>query len=120
MDRRQLAETVCARYCAFFKPGKDETEACRGLLVIGELSGAWQNLASCEGNGIKRRETEEYLCAVLCAHCAFSPDGCDFAAWKRGELAPDREGAIPCGGFLFLGSCLEQGTLDIQALNGVI
>ena len=121
MDRKQLVSTVCAGYCSFFKPGKDEALACKGFLVLQKLSTAWGEVSECHEKKLMRRETEEYLCTVLCPNCPFSLDGCDFAAWKKGEIPHmNREGVTPCGGFLYLGSCLDQGAIDIQALNGVI
>ena len=120
MERRRLVETVCGEYCAFFKPGKDEELACRGLLVLQELSRRRKDLPRPEKSEM-RKETGEYLEALLCLSCPFSSDGCDFAAGNRGENSPPGPGeVIPCGGFLFLGYCLDQGTIDIQLLNEVI
>jgi hypothetical protein len=121
MESGRLVATVCAGYCAFFKPGKDEALACKGFLVLQELSRAEKGLPGFPEKRELRGETREHLFHLLCPHCPFSSEGCDFAAWNRGEMPDaDREGVTPCGGFLFLANCIDQGTIDIQALNGVI
>ena len=121
MDKTWLIRNVCAGYCSFYKPGKDEELACKGFLVLGDL--ALRN-AEIVVNGEKKLiqdETRVRLYGILCVRCPFFKDGCDFAAERRGETRETaQEDAVPCGGFLFLGACLEQGSIDIQAVNQVI
>jgi len=121
MDKTWLINDVCAGYCTFYNPGKNEELACKGFIVLQVLSAKHGEIPENSGIKIVSRATEDNLFLVLCVSCPFFDDGCDFAAWRRGEvLELTREGVNPCGGFLFLGSCLDQGTIDIQAINQVI
>jgi len=121
MDKTWLIRNVCAGYCAFYKPGKDEELACKGFLVLENLSLRWNEIASKGRKKMSHDETMDNLFSVLCVQCPFFDDGCDFAAGRRGRaMEAVRTDAVPCGGFLFLGACIEQGSIDIQAINQVI
>ena len=121
MDKTWLIRNVCAGCCSFYKPGKDEELACKGFLVLGDLTLRWDEIAVNSQKKMIQGETRDNLYRILCVHCPFFDDGCDFAAGRRGETREAaQEDAAPCGGFLFLGACLEQGSIDIQTINQVI
>jgi hypothetical protein len=121
MDKTWLIRNVCAGYCSFYKPGKDEELACKGFLVLGDLALRKDEIALNVQEKMIQDETRDRLYGILCVRCPFFEDGCDFAAGRRGETRETaQEDATPCGGFLFLGACLEQGSIDIQAINQVI
>jgi len=121
MDKPWLIRNVCAGYCAFYKPGKDEELACKGFLVLRKLTLRWDETAAKGEKKVIRNQTRDNLFAMLCVQCPFFDDGCDFAAGRREETRETaKEDATPCGGFLFLGACIDRGSIDIQALNQVI
>ena len=121
MDKTWLIRTVCAGYCAFYKPGKDEELACKGFLVLRDLKLPWDEIDMNGQVKVVHGETMDHLYGILCVQCPFFDDGCDFAAGRRGETRESvRMDATPCGGFLFLGTCIDRGSIDIQVLNQVI
>ncbi len=121
MDKSWLIRNVCEGCCSFYKPGKDEELACMGLLVLGNLTLPWDEIDMNVQEKVVHSETMDNLYGILCVQCPFFDDGCDFAAERRGEpREPVRRDATPCGGFLFLGACIDRGSIDIQALNQVI
>ena len=122
MEKDELVQRVCAGYCAFYKPGKPEDLfCCKGFSVVRSLIDEGRDLASNGENAILSSETEDALFQALCRSCPFFESDCDFAEWKRGG-SPGmlREDVTPCGGFLFLGSFLDEGNMDIQVINRVI
>ena len=121
MEKDDLVQRVCADTCAFYRPGKPEDLSCKGYSVVRSLIEEGRDLRGNGQNAILSSETEDALFQALCRSCPFFESDCDFAEWKRGG-SPGmlREDVIPCGGFLFLGSSLDQGNMDIQVINRVI
>ncbi len=121
MDKAWLIRNVCAGFCCFYKPEKDEELACKGFLVLEDLTLRQDAIAANDREKLLRDDTMNDLYGMLCKTCPFFVDGCDFAAERRGEGTKSaRQVSMPCGGILFLGVCLERGSIDIKALNGVI
>jgi len=121
MEREELVRVLCAPYCSFYKPGKDEELACNGFSVLLKLSASGYESPVRPEKGDLQEKTEEDLFGAICRRCPFFDEDCDYASWRRGEqTARLRKEINPCGGFLFLGLCMEQGAMDIQAVNRVI
>ncbi|MBI5846794.1 MAG: hypothetical protein HZB31_02370 [Nitrospirae bacterium] len=121
MKKKDLPQLLCASYCAFYKPGKDEELACGGFIIIERLVEDGKEIPVGTGRVVLSREREDDLFRALCRTCPFFEHDCDFAAWKRGEsMQLAREALNPCGGFNCLGNCLDLGTIDIDDLNRVI
>ncbi len=121
MEKEELVKVLCAPYCAFYKPGKDEELACNGFSVLLKLAASGFEIQARPEKRDLQEQTQEKLFGSLCHGCAFFDEDCDYASWRRGEQAARiRKEINPCGGFLFLGLCIEQGSMDIQAINRVI
>jgi hypothetical protein len=104
MKNGALASSLCAEYCVFYRPEKDEELACKGYLVVRRLVEQERDLFSERGHGSLSIEAEDALFHAMCRECAFFGGDCDFASWKRGESPrTSREAVKPCGGFLLLG-----------------
>lgn len=121
MNKETLPDLLCAGYCSFYKPGKDEGLACRGFSLMEDLVAEGREVPVRTGRIVLDPETENDLFGVICSDCPFFAGDCDFAAWKRGESSGViREAVDPCGGFLCLGHCIDKGTMDIEDINRVI
>lgn len=121
MKNDALIRDICESYCSFYKPGKDENMACMGLLVLQKLLELRNGVPDSGSRDHLNPETAERLFNTLCAACPFAASDCDYAEWKRGrsENVPDRA-FVPCGGFIFIGSCIDHGTLDHRELDHLI
>lgn len=121
MNKEELLELLCARYCVFYKPGKDEELACKGFYILEKLLEEQKEVPAKAKKIELSMKTEDDLFRVICRCCPFFGQDCDFAAWKRGESGNEARAAVnPCGGFLCLGYCIDCGTIDIQDINRVI
>ncbi len=121
MDQERLVEDLCAQYCSFYKPDKDEEFACEGFFILKKLFEEGKKVPARTEKIVLGMKAEDDLFRVVCKRCPFFGQDCDFAAWKRGENRNvAREAVNPCGGFLCLGHCIEHGTVDIEDINRVI
>ena len=121
MERDELVKVLCAPYCSFFRPGKDEELACNGFSVLMKLAASGLEIGVRPEKRDLQEKTEKDLFDAMCSRCPFFKEDCDYASWQRGELAARlRKEVNPCGGFFFLGLCIEHGSMDIQVVNRVI
>lgn len=121
MEKEELVQQLCAGYCSFYKPGKDEELACKGFTILEKLLDEPKEVPVRPVKTVMSLKTEDDLFRIICRNCPFFGDDCDFAAWKRGEGGNvAREAVSPCGGFLCLGLCVDHGTVDIEDINRVI
>ncbi len=121
MNKEEVWKLLCAQYCSFYKPGKDEELACQGFYIIQKLVDEGKHVPAGPDRIMLSVMAEEALFRVICRRCPFFDADCDFAAWRRGEGSNRaHEKVNPCGGFLCLGHCIEQGTVDIEDINRVI
>lgn len=121
MTKEELQELLCAPYCSFYKPGKDEELACKGSLIFKDLLEEGKKVPVMTDRIVLNIKTEDDLFQVICRTCPFFEQDCDFAEWKRKKsMNAVREALNPCGGFLCLGHCIDHGTIDIEDVNRVI
>lgn len=121
MNRDVLIEQLCAEHCAFYRPDKEEDLACHGFVVLLKLLELRKEVPASVAKSRLIQGTEDDLFRSLCLTCSFFKGDCDYASWKRGDSSDQmREEVHPCGGFLFLGYCIDHGSLDIRTINGVI
>jgi hypothetical protein len=99
MSDNDLIQNLCATWCSYYKPEKDEELACKGFIVVKQMM---RNMDA----------TAARLASTLCPACSFSDEDCDFA----GRL----EGARPCGGFLLLMQLMEKKTVDIDDIRQLL
>jgi hypothetical protein len=111
MEMDEIIKRVCAKYCRYYKPAKNEALSCRGFLVIAHLLREGKEITIRERSASIGTRTEEALAENMCVACPFFPDDCDFSLRQKG--------ASPCGGFLVLGRLVEEGSVCIDDIRNI-
>lgn len=98
-------QTLCLKFCSYFKPGKNEELACRGFLVVEQLSrsgkaGVFDNL-----NLEIDLSTADTIIQKICTNCDFFEQDCDF---MQDRAAP------PCGGMVVLTQLLKTSRVSLE------
>ena len=106
-----LVKNLCGKFCAYYKPSKDEELACRGFVVVKQLIEMGKQVDFKELNRRPGRLTEEDLRKDLCPTCPFYEGDCDFIL-QQGD-------ALPCGGFIFLGLQIERDMICIDDVREI-
>lgn len=117
MSDNDLIQNLCATWCSYYKPEKDEELACKGFIVVKQMmrnmdAGPFEKPDVSEQARQLLSDTAARLASTLCPACSFSAEDCDFA----GRL----EGARPCGGFLLLMQLMEKKTVDIDDIRQLL
>ncbi len=132
-----MREVICRRYCSYYKPQKNEAEKCLAFELLNAWAaqapemraalarspetvadadflpirsepngntGALGNQDRAPGKEISLQTIEK----IICSHCVFRSQGCDFA-----NKVP---GAAPCGGVRALGLLLVDGKISARIL----
>lgn len=95
---------ICERYCRFYKPGVKEDMACGGLTRAEAVLGRMSELPAPKSDRPFSADAAATLEQQVCITCPFRIDGCDYA---------DRvEGAVPCGGFIYLALLIDDGVIS--------
>lgn len=107
---RNSDTTLCRNFCAYYKPGKNEDLACRGLVVVHGLIKRGKRIPLGRPKKISEADglTRDLLRTRVCRDCDFQADGCDFI------LTNGR--AEPCGGVSLLFHLLESGELNEEEI----
>jgi len=108
-ERPLLEQTLCLKFCAYYKPGKDEALACRGFLVVAQLQQQGMAIPFDRYGQDPDRGRGEALIRGLCMACAFHEQDCDFMQ--------DRS-ARPCGGYVLLSQLLADGRIMLEDIKG--
>ena len=108
-ERSPLEQTLCLKFCAYYKPDKDEELACRGFVIVEQLLKRDPALIVDRYGQDPDRGHEEALVQGLCMACAFHEQDCDFMQ--------DRQ-ARPCGGYILLSQLLGSGRITIKDIKG--
>jgi hypothetical protein len=100
-------QTLCLKYCAYYKPGRNEELACRGFLVVEQLmrsveAGVYDNL-----NVEIDRSTADTIIQKICMDCDFYEKDCDF---MQDRAAP------PCGGMVILTQLLKANRVSFEEI----
>lgn len=98
-NQPELTETVCRRFCRFFKPGIKEELSCAGYnffrdRVEAERLQKW--MAAVDPARPWKPADQAAAALTLCGVCGFRAADCDFQA------RPRPAGAVPCGGYILL------------------
>jgi len=109
VNKKILRDNLCRNFCSYYKPLKAEGLACRGFILIEKLINGGKKITFRKFDGKISGETEKMLSHNMCRRCSFFDNGCDFAEQK--------EGALPCGGFILLGHMLEADTITIDDIT---
>ena len=103
-----LIKTLCLKYCAYFKPDKNEKLACRGYHVVERLMQKGRPV-TLEKTGLSAdTKVTGQLVQALCSACSFREHDCDFFH----DLVSN-----PCGGFTLLSQLLGSGRITIDEIK---
>ena len=130
MKSEALSRGLCKAYCQFYKPSQEEDLACMGFIVVERLferglpvlsHALPEPAAETAEIGMPWAETTVMLMDQICRVCPFSESDCDFIDCHRSSAVKvQQSGAIPCGGFLFLGRLIDKKVIDIKDIDQVI
>ena len=84
-----LKQKLCAGFCCYYKPGKNEELLCRGYDVVQRLEQRKRKITFDKSIKKQDQALAEALVKELCMICPFFAQDCDFMQ--------DRA-ARPCGG----------------------
>ncbi|WP_432823046.1 hypothetical protein [Trichloromonas sp.] len=109
MIKTDFEDYICRHFCAYYRAGNKEEQACRGALVIDELVRRGR-LATRDfprgGFMLPPTSHDPLLDAAVCGICPFRAADCDFQA------APQVPGSPPCGGYRLLAMLIERHALS--------
>ena len=107
-DNLSLEQTLCFKFCSYYKPGKNEELACKGYRVVERLLREGKSLVLENNSDESSLFPADRIVNVLCSACDFHEKDCDFMQ--------DRT-ARPCGGFVFLAQFLGSGAITIEDIG---
>jgi len=103
-----LEQTLCLKYCAYYKPGKNEALACRGYAVVERILQERKNLIlDCHLREFEPA-TVGLMVKIMCTACDFYEQDCDFMQSRK---------ARPCGGFVLLAQLLASGVITREDIK---
>ncbi len=103
-----LEQTLCAKYCTYYKPGKNEALACRGYAVVERILQKKQSLlVDCHLREFEHA-TISLIVKSMCTACDFHEHDCDFMESRK---------ARPCGGFVLLAQLLGSGEITLKDIR---
>ena len=111
MEEGDLQAMLCARFCHYYRPDKDEKLACQGFLVAAELIKRHKNLHLPEAASSPVPDIQEDLVRHVCDACPFHEHDCDFYEY--------REGVSPCGGLMYLGMLLAEQLVTVDNIKDI-
>jgi hypothetical protein len=117
MNKNNFKEYICKPYCVFFKDGEKEEMACHGA-VITECLVKNQKISDQDLNNTPFDKRSKYkedtdLIRLVCAHCPFEADDCDFRSSSRPQ------GSVPCGGYILLFLLKSENMLTVKDIEEV-
>jgi hypothetical protein len=108
MNRPDLKQSLCSRFCSYYNSSKSEPIACRAFLLLERFfkNGRKFNfdMPICELNGNGR----EFI-SVICVDCQFYENDCDFIR-HAGK-------AKPCGGYVFIEASIAAGAITLDDIK---
>src|SRR3990172_9206857 len=107
-DNLPLEQTLCLKFCSYYKPGKNEELACKGYMVVERLLREGKGLAIESNKNDSKPVSADTLVKTLCIACDFHEQDCDFMQ--------DRA-ARPCGGFILLERLLGSGVITLEDIG---
>ncbi len=107
-DNPMLEQTLCLKFCSYYKPGKNEELACKGHRVLERLLREGKSIAFESISSELSPDRSETIVKTLCIACDFHEQDCDFMQDRK---------ARPCGGFILLGRLLASGAVTIEDIE---
>ncbi len=109
MENKLLQQDLCENFCAYYKPGKDETLACLGYLLLQWLQEKDNNISFEKRDRQPSPSGAEVLVDNICRICPFFDGDCDFVLHT--------EGSVPCGGFVLLGHLFDENRVSVDDIR---
>jgi hypothetical protein len=107
-EKSPLEQTLCLKFCSYYKPGKNEDLACKGYGVVERLLREGK-ISVIENNSDEYiPDLADRIIKTLCIACDFHEQDCDFM---------QNRAARPCGGFVLLAKLLGSGVIAIQDIG---
>jgi hypothetical protein len=103
-----LEQTLCLKFCSYYKPGKNEELACKGYRVAERLLRDGKSLVPANNRVELNPILADVIVKNLCSDCDFRKEDCDFM---------QNRAARPCGGFVFIAHLLESGVITIENIR---
>lgn len=103
-----LKQKLCAGFCCYYKPGKNEELLCRGYEVVERLEQKKIKINFNKTGKKQGQELVEALVKELCVTCSFFAQDCDFMLDRSKD---------PCGGFILLIQNFESGAIILADIN---
>ena len=100
-----LEQTLCLKFCSYYKPGKNEELACKGYMVVERLLREGKILVLESNGGEASPVLADRVVNILCIACDFHEHDCDFMQNRR---------ALPCGGFVMLAQLIGSGVITME------
>jgi hypothetical protein len=107
-ENSPLEQTLCSKFCTYYKPGKNEDLACKGYEVVEQLLREGKIPVIANNNSESSPELADSIVKILCIACDFHEQDCDFM---------QNRAARPCGGFVLLAQLLESGVLSLEDIR---
>jgi hypothetical protein len=107
-DNAPMEQTLCLKFCSYYKPGKNEELACKGYMVVERLLREGKSLVLESNSSELNPVLADKMVKTLCIACDFHEQDCDFMQ--------DRA-ARPCGGFIFLERLLGFGVITVEDIG---
>ena len=107
-DNLPLEQTLCLKFCSYYKPGRNEELACKGYMVVERLLREGKSLFVESNSSESNPVQADKIVKTLCIDCDFHEQDCDFMQ--------DRT-ARPCGGFVLLERLLGSGVITIEDIS---
>jgi len=102
-----IVQTLCLKYCSYYKPGKKEELACRCSLIVEQFMQSGKASFAASFKKDHDRSTAETVIQEICMKCDFHEKDCDFML--------DRA-APPCGGMVVLTQLLQSARISLSDL----
>ena len=99
MTKTDFEDDICRYFCAYYRAGDKEKQACQGALVLARLVRRGRLATQEFPRGafmIPPAKHDPLLDDAVCADCPFRAADCDFQA------VPSRPDSSPCGGYRLL------------------
>jgi hypothetical protein len=100
MAKKEFKALICRQFCGYFKEGSKEDLACQGALAVEKLLkrdviniSLLSKFSNIPNQGMPH---DPDLDEVVCRHCSFEAEDCDF------QSKDQKYDADPCGGYRLL------------------
>jgi hypothetical protein len=107
-EKPTLEQTLCLKFCSYYKPGKNEELACKGYMVVERLLREGKILDFENTSSETSPDLSDRIVKTLCNTCDFHEQDCDFMQVRT---------ARPCGGFVILERLLGCGVITIEDIE---